>query len=105
MSTRASSPVSSATPTWNWSTARRRWPPSSFADFANFTGISERLTPGALVKLINRYLALMSGPVTEHHGLIDKYIGDAIMAFWVPPFCADGDQATLAVQVTLDESP
>ncbi len=74
-----------------------------FADFANFTGISERFTPGGLVKLINRYLALMSGPVTEHHGLIDKYIGDAIMAFWAPPFCSDGDQATLAVRAALDD--
>ena len=68
-----------------------------FADLANFTGISERFTPVGLVKLIKRYLALMSCPVTEHHGLIDKYIGDAIMAFWAPPFCTDGDQATLAV--------
>ncbi len=74
-----------------------------FADFANFTGISERFTPGGLVKLINRYLALMSGPVTEHHGLIDKYIGDAIMAFWAPPFCTDGDQAELAVRAALDD--
>ncbi|HIE42684.1 MAG TPA: HAMP domain-containing protein, partial [Nitrospinaceae bacterium] len=42
-----------------------------FADFANFTGISERFTPSGLVKLINRYFSLMSRPVTEHQGLID----------------------------------
>lgn len=75
-----------------------------FADFANFTGISERFTPGGLVKLINRYLAIMSDPVTRHHGLIDKYIGDAIMAFWAPPFCIDGKQASLAVQAALEDS-
>lgn len=75
-----------------------------FADLANFTGISERFTPGGLVKLINRYLSLMSGPVTENHGLIDKYIGDAIMAFWTPPFCADGQQASLAVKAALHDT-
>jgi adenylate cyclase len=75
-----------------------------FADFANFTGISERFTPGGLVKLINRYLALMSEPVTENHGLIDKYIGDAIMAFWAPPFCADGEQASLAVAAAMKDA-
>ena len=75
-----------------------------FADFANFTGISERFTPGGLVKLINRYLELMSEPVTEHQGLIDKYIGDAIMAFWTPPFCADGQQASLAVRAALQDT-
>ncbi len=74
-----------------------------FADLANFTGISERFTPGGMVKLINRYLELMSGPVTANHGLIDKYIGDAIMAFWSPPFCADGDQASLAVAAALED--
>ena len=74
-----------------------------FADFANFTSISERFTPGGLVKLINRYLALMSEPITRHHGLIDKYIGDAIMAFWAPPFCTDGKQAKLAVEAALDD--
>lgn len=75
-----------------------------FADFANFTGISERFTPGGLVKLINRYLAIMSEPVTRHHGLIDKYIGDAIMAFWAPPFCMDGKQAALAVEAALEDA-
>jgi len=74
-----------------------------FADLANFTGISERFTPGGLVKLINRFLELMSEPVTGHSGLIDKYIGDAIMAFWAPPFCADGKQAALAVEAALDD--
>lgn len=75
-----------------------------FADFAIFTGISERFTPGGLVKLINRYLAIMSEPVTRHHGLIDKYIGDAIMAFWALPFCTDGQQASLAVAAALEDS-
>ncbi|WP_419912290.1 adenylate/guanylate cyclase domain-containing protein [Hoeflea sp.] len=75
-----------------------------FADIANFTSISERFTPGGLVTLINRYLTMMSEPVTEHHGLIDKYIGDAIMAFWTTPFCQDGEQATLAVTAALKDA-
>jgi len=72
-----------------------------FADLANFTGISERFTPSGLVKLINRYLEMMSEPVVEQHGLIDKYIGDGIMAFWANPFCKDGHQASLAVSAAL----
>ncbi|MGI9367051.1 MAG: adenylate/guanylate cyclase domain-containing protein [Rhizobiaceae bacterium] len=72
-----------------------------FSDLVNFTGISERFTPSGLVRLINRYLTLMSGPITENQGLIDKYIGDAIMAFWTTPFCCDGKQAELAVRSAL----
>lgn len=75
-----------------------------FADMANFTGISERFTPAGLVKLINRYLEMMSEPIVEQHGLIDKYIGDAIMAFWTTPFCADNQQASLAVAAALKNS-
>ncbi len=74
-----------------------------FADFANFTGISERFTPDGMVKLVNRYLSLMSAPVVENNGLIDKYIGDAIMAFWAPPFCVDGTQASLAVTAAMQD--
>jgi len=38
----------------------------------------------------------MSGPIRSHRGIIDKYIGDAIMAYWGPPFTEDGEQARLA---------
>tara|TARA_R110002126_G_scaffold266675_1_gene409935 strand:+ start:63523 stop:65352 length:1830 start_codon:yes stop_codon:yes gene_type:complete len=75
-----------------------------FADLANFTGISERFSPEGVVTLVNHYLAMMSEPVTQHQGLIDKYIGDAIMAFWTPPFCDDGQQATLAVRAALQDA-
>ncbi len=69
-----------------------------FSDLADFTTISEQFTPTALVRLLNRYLDLMSSEITERDGVIDKYIGDAVMAFWAQPFCPDGDQATLAVR-------
>lgn len=72
-----------------------------FSDLADFTTISEQFTPSGLVQVLNRYLDLMSSEITDRQGVIDKYIGDAIMAFWAQPFCADGQQATLAVQSAL----
>jgi adenylate cyclase len=44
----------------------------------------------------------MSGPIRTHHGIIDKYIGDAIMAYWGPPFNEDGEQAQLACLAAID---
>jgi adenylate cyclase len=74
-----------------------------FSDLQDFTGISERFTPGGVVKMINHYLTVMSEPVTENKGIIDKYIGDAIMAFWTTPFCEDGEKALLAVDTALKQ--
>ena len=48
------------------------------------------MTPQGLVKIMNHYLTTMSGPIHDHRGIIDKYIGDAIMAYWGPPFIDDG---------------
>lgn len=72
-----------------------------FSDLADFTTISEQFTPSGLVRVLNRYLDLMSSEITDRQGVIDKYIGDAIMAFWAQPFCSDGQQATLAVESAL----
>ena len=72
-----------------------------FSDLADFTTISEQFTPSGLVRVLNRYLDLMSSEITDRQGVIDKYIGDAIMAFWAKPFCEDGQQATLAVESAL----
>ena len=66
-----------------------------FCDMKGFTHLSEGLTQG-LVKIMNRYLSTMSEPIREHRGIIDKYIGDAIMAYWGPPFVAEGEHARLA---------
>jgi adenylate cyclase len=56
-----------------------------FSDVAGFTSISEKLTPHALVVLLNEYLTAMTEIVIRHNGIIDKYEGDAIMAeFGVP---------------------
>ena len=72
-----------------------------FSDMEGFTSISEQLTPKALVKLINHYLADMSAPIQEEDGIIDKFIGDAIMAYWGPPFVRDQDQAILGCRAGL----
>lgn len=60
-----------------------------FSDLQNFSGISETLTPTALVRLINRYLTYAAEPIALHQGVIDKYIGDAVMAYWGAPFTSE----------------
>jgi len=67
-----------------------------FCDVRGFAGTSEGMTPQGLVKVMNRYFSTMSGPIRDHAGIIDKYIGDAIMAYWGPPFTDDAAQARLA---------
>jgi class 3 adenylate cyclase len=67
-----------------------------FCDVKGFTGTSEGMTPQGLVKVMNRYFSTMSAPIREHQGIIDKYIGDAIMAYWGPPFADNAEQARLA---------
>jgi adenylate cyclase len=74
-----------------------------FCDIMGFTTISEGLTPRGLVSIINQYLTTMSVPIRQHSGIIDKYIGDAIMAFWGPPFSSDEDQSCLACLAALDQ--
>jgi adenylate cyclase len=55
-----------------------------FADIAGFTGLSERLGD-QIIPLLSRYLDTVSREVTSHGGTIDKFIGDAVMAFWGAP--------------------
>jgi class 3 adenylate cyclase len=73
-----------------------------FCDMKGFTGVSEGMTPQGLVKVMNRYLSTMSEPIRNRRGIIDKYIGDAIMAYWGPPFVEEGDEAPLACLAALD---
>src|SRR2546423_11841312 len=51
-----------------------------FADLRDFTTRSETLDPESLVEFMNEYLGIMSDEIFKHGGLVDKYIGDAIMA-------------------------
>ena len=73
-----------------------------FCDVKGFVGVSEEMTPQGLVKVMNGYFSTMSAPIHRHGGIIDKYIGDAIMAYWGPPFTADADQAQFAGLAALD---
>jgi class 3 adenylate cyclase len=73
-----------------------------FCDMKGFTRLSEGMTPQGLVKVMNHYLSTMSGPIRSHRGIIDKYIGDAIMAYWGPPFTEHGEQASLACLAAIE---
>ncbi|NCY21056.1 adenylate/guanylate cyclase domain-containing protein [bacterium] len=74
-----------------------------FTDLVGFTTLGENLTPGGLVNVINRYFTLMSECVREEHGIIDKFIGDAIMAYWGPPFVSEEEQAAAACRAALKQ--
>jgi len=73
-----------------------------FCDMKGFTALSEGVTPQGLVKIMNRYLSTMSEPIHAHRGIIDKYVGDAIMAYWGPPFIDEAEQADAACLAALE---
>jgi adenylate cyclase len=73
-----------------------------FSDVRDFTRTSESLAPEALREYINEYLTAMSGIIrSRHRGTLDKYIGDAIMAFWGAPL-EDAQHGRRAVLAALD---
>ena len=77
-----------------------------FSDIVGFTSISEALEPKDLAAFINEYLTTMSLVIRNHRGTLDKYIGDAIMAFWGAPVsdaehARQGVLAALAMQAEL----
>ncbi|HJY06585.1 MAG TPA: adenylate/guanylate cyclase domain-containing protein, partial [Bryobacteraceae bacterium] len=67
-----------------------------FADLVGFTSLSERLTPSLMVTLLNRHFGLQAAAVQEYHGIVDKFVGDSIMAFWGAPFVKPEEHAVLA---------
>ncbi len=71
-----------------------------FTDVRDFTCIAEGMAPEQLSLLMNRFLSPMTEAIHHHRGTIDKYMGDAIMAFWGAPV-ADNQHATHAVQAAL----
>jgi len=73
-----------------------------FCDMKGFTALSEGMTPQGLVKVMNRYLSTMSEPIRRHGGVIDKYIGDAIMAYWGPPFIEETDESQFACLAAIE---
>ncbi len=71
-----------------------------FSDLQGFTTLSEMLTPEELTTLLNEYLSAMTDLIQEEGGTIDKYEGDAIIAFWNAPV-AQADHAARAVRAAL----
>jgi adenylate cyclase len=72
-----------------------------FSDIRGFTSISEKLAPETLAVLLNEYLGAMTDVVFRHEGLLDKYIGDAVMAFWGAPVPSP-DHAARCCRAALD---
>jgi len=71
-----------------------------FSDVKSFTAISERLDPADLVELLNLYLGEMTDIVFQYDGMLDKYIGDGVMAVWGAPLPQD-DHALRACRAAL----
>ena len=72
-----------------------------FSDIRGFTSVSETLKPQVLVKLMNNYLTPMTDIVLKNGGTVDKYMGDAIMAFWGAPIWQE-DHHTRACKTALE---
>jgi adenylate cyclase len=53
--------------------------------------------------VLNRYMTVMSEPVRRNNGIIDKYMGGGIVAFWGPPFTGADEHAGLACRAALDQ--
>lgn len=62
-----------------------------FSDLEGFTKLSHAISPEQLSSLLNRYLELLSEVVLKHGGTIDKFVGDAVVAFWGAPIARDDD--------------
>ncbi len=56
-----------------------------FSDIRGFTALSENMPPERVLQLLNRYFTEMVGAIVRHRGIVDKFIGDCIMAVWGPP--------------------
>lgn len=73
-----------------------------FSDIRGFTQISEKLRPEELISLLNRYMQPMSEIIIKHQGTIDKFIGDAIMAYWNAPVDLE-NHADMALKSALEQ--
>jgi adenylate cyclase len=73
-----------------------------FSDIRGFSSISERMSSQQLVNYLNRYLTAMTDIVKDYNGTLDKYIGDAVMAFWGAPV-DQPDHALLACKCALQQ--
>ncbi len=77
-----------------------------FADIKGFTSLCENLAPEAVLTLLNRYLSEITEVIERHHGVVDKYTGDSVMALFGAPLSRPGDAGNaiataLAIQSTM----
>ncbi|NET54764.1 MAG: HAMP domain-containing protein [Symploca sp. SIO2E6] len=74
-----------------------------FSDIDGFSAITDTLTPDELVEVTNQYLTLMSAPISDYSGVIDKFIRTMVMGFWGPPFTGETNHAQLACCAALEQ--
>ena len=72
-----------------------------FSDIRNFTSISEKRTPGEMVNLLNHYFDRQVTTLFKYHATLDKFIGDAVMAFWGAPM-AHEEHPVFAINAALE---
>jgi len=82
-------------------TAERRTVTIFFSDIKGFSTLSEQLTADVMVRLLNGYFSAVTSIIRQHNGIVDKYIGDAVMSFWSPPFSRADKHATDACLAAL----
>jgi adenylate cyclase len=72
-----------------------------FSDVRGFTAMSEQMEPEQVVEMLNEYMTRMVSVVRSHHGIVDKYVGDAIMALWGIPIGGGENDTYNAVRAAL----
>jgi adenylate cyclase len=88
----------------NVNVSERRPATVFFSDIKGFSGMSESLTANAMVNLLNSYFSALTREIRDQRGVIDKFIGDAVMAFWTAPFSAGDQHATDACLAALGQT-
>lgn len=74
-----------------------------FSDIVGFTSISEQLTASAIVNMLNHYFTAVTAPIRDGSGIVDKYMGDGVMAFWAAPFSPGDTHAAAACLAALQQ--
>lgn len=78
----------------------------AFIDICGFTSISEKETPNVVVKMLNKYFEVMVKEIIAQNGIVDKFIGDCVMAVFKGPFHLDrAIDACLAIKNNIDRLP
>lgn len=72
-----------------------------FIDLKGFTSISEALSPDDLITMINKFFGHMTEAIAANNGVVDKFMGDAVMAYWGPPFTNPNEHAELACRAAI----